>query len=874
MDGRGRYVRGVGVALVSAVLLCLGAGAQAAVADPTISVDDTGVLEGTGTNSTAHFTVTLSQPAPAGGVTVDYHTVDGSAAAPADYTAIACPSGVCPHVTIPEGATSAPVDVTVVGDATDEPDETFTLQLTNPQAPGLTNPPLISDPIGVATIEDDDPAPTVSVADATTQGGPAGTGSNPPVTFTLTLSAPSAKALTVAYQTQDGTGPNGAHACPVPTQCFTPADGDYVPTSGTRTFPAGVTTQTVSVTAVGDSLDVDENFNLVVTAAADLQSLTARFAPGDIGRPISVDGLANTISSWGSVHEVTLSSPAPSGSGRTIFWGPASGDGIVAGTDLTSASTAFAGDDVGKGIMVGGVANTIAAVVNNHEITLQSASAAGTNVPFFYGTKHSDALLSGGVVTAVGSIPSAGPHASIANVIVNEGPAGTTTTANVTVTLDAASPQDVSLAYATTDGTAKAPVDYEAVPAGQRLTIPAGQITGTIPLHIKGNNLNEADKTLTVTISAGQHVQASATPATVTIKNDDPTPGIVAPNMSVAEPSGGATGNAIVNVSLSGASGRVLTANYATADGTAIAGTNYGKTTGTLTFNPGETTKQITVPIGDDGKVLDDQSFTLAIQNTADGGGSVVVAVTILEGDLTSANTPSLSISDASVRSTGGPADAVFTVRMDQSMKRHVTVDYATANGTATAPRDYVPTRGTLTFAPGEVAHTISVPVTGNAKPKFNEDFTVRLSNPTSARVARDTGNGIIINDKGNDLAAGVSPSPLRATSFLCRRAHRCAGLLAHWKAPDRGKVRITVASLLPPAAKGKAARRVVLVTRSVSVKVGAGRARVKLRAGRDATRLLRLLHTAKAKTAIATVTFTDGFGAQTSWQGTLPLRA
>jgi hypothetical protein len=76
-----------------------------------------------------------------------------------------------------------------------------------------------------------------------------------------------------------------------------------------------------------------------------------------------------------------------------------------------------------------------------------------------------------------------------------------------------------------------------------------------------------------------------------------------------------------------------------------------------------------------------------------------------------------------------------------------VTVDYTTADGTATvADGDYVAKNGTLTFAPGVVRQTVSVPVVGTTVPEADETFTVNLSNATNATLLVAQGTGTIQN--------------------------------------------------------------------------------------------------------------------------------
>jgi hypothetical protein len=110
---------------------------------PTVSIADASKVEGTGRDSRMAFTVTLNQPS-AGTVTVAFATANGTAIAPADYAA---KSGT---VTFNAGQTSKRIGILIKGDSLNEPNETFTVLLSNPS--GAT----VADGTGVGTILDDD----------------------------------------------------------------------------------------------------------------------------------------------------------------------------------------------------------------------------------------------------------------------------------------------------------------------------------------------------------------------------------------------------------------------------------------------------------------------------------------------------------------------------------------------------------------------------------------------------------------------------------------------------------------------------------------------------------------------------------------------
>jgi hypothetical protein len=232
---------------------------------------------------------------------------------------------------------------------------------------------------------------------------------------------------------------------------------------------------------------------------------------------------------------------------------------------------------------------------------------------------------------------------------------------------------------------------------------------------------------------------------------NDPPPSLSINDVSVTEGNAG-TVNAVFTVMLSAASGQTVTVDFATANGTALQPGDYTSTSGTLTFAPGETTKTITVLVK--GDVLDEpnESYFINLTNPTNATISDNQGVgTINDDDAT----PSLSINDVSVtEGNAGTVNAVFTVMLSAASGQTVTVDFATANGTALQPGDYTSTSGTLTFAPGETTKTITVLVKGDVLDEPNESYFINLTNPTNATISDNQGVGTINDD---DLAAETS---------------------------------------------------------------------------------------------------------------------
>ncbi len=110
---------------------------------------------------------------------------------------------------------------------------------------------------------------------------------------------------------------------------------------------------------------------------------------------------------------------------------------------------------------------------------------------------------------------------------------------------------------------------------------------------------------------------------------------------------------------------------------------------------------------------------------------------------------PSVSIGDVSAaEGNQGTTTFSFPVTLSASATQTVSVDYATADGTALAPSDYAAASGTVTFEPGADAKTIAISVVGDPMTEPNETFTVALSNPRNATLAKGTATGTISDDE------------------------------------------------------------------------------------------------------------------------------
>lgn len=200
-------------------------------------------------------------------------------------------------------------------------------------------------------------------------------------------------------------------------------------------------------------------------------------------------------------------------------------------------------------------------------------------------------------------------------------------------------------------------------------------------------------------------------------------------------------------VSRTAGSEGVVSVNYATSDDTAQAGSDYTATSGTLTFAEGETSKSFSVAITDDTSDEPNETFNVTLTNPTGGATLGLLSSARVEINDNDAP-PSVNISDISVaEGNSGTTAAIFTVTLSAASGQIVTVDYATGNVTAQSGVDYMATSGRLTFQPGTITQTVSVPVIGDTTFEPDETFAIGLQFATNSSVNDGNGVGTIIND-------------------------------------------------------------------------------------------------------------------------------
>jgi hypothetical protein len=344
---------------------------------------------------------------------------------------------------------------------------------------------------------------------------------------------------------------------------------------------------------------------------------------------------------------------------------------------------------------------------------------------------------------------------------------------NLTISRNGDLSSSTSVDFATSDGTATAGTDYTATSG--TITFAPGQATRTVVIPILNDNVFEnASETFTVNLSNPTNgALITGPPVTVTISDSQFRPSMNMVSILRATEGNSGTKNFVFPVTLSNASVQTITVNFATANGTAQAGSDYQATSGTLTFNPLQTSANITVVVNGDTTVEPDETFTVTLSNATNVNfvsNSLATATIATDDTAVQFSTATQSV----VENTGGLSVQVNRVGDPSGI---TTVDYATSdsagtspcstvNNTASSRCDYLGTSGKLTFTAGQTSKTINIPVIDDAYAEGSETFNLTLSNPSGGELGPPFITTLTISD--NDSSTG--PNPLDGAVFFVRQ--------------------------------------------------------------------------------------------------------
>jgi peptidoglycan-N-acetylglucosamine deacetylase len=335
-----------------------------------------------------------------------------------------------------------------------------------------------------------------------------------------------------------------------------------------------------------------------------------------------------------------------------------------------------------------------------------------------------------GTLSRTGAVTLPVPTARIGDVTVREG--STTVHAPLDIRLSEPTVRDVSVAYATRDGTAKAGLDYER--RSGTATFPAGTTSRRITIPVYGNDLDQPDRTFEVVLASPSGLRIGQGTAKVTVLDDDPPPAVEVLDAQVVEGAAGTRTTVHVPVRLSGPSGRPTAVRYTTQDGTARAGTDYRATSGRVILETGQTRTTIPVRVHGDDVVQGDRTFRVVLHDPIDlTVRRSTATVRIVDDDVAAwgygadapdgtqaddpdaATLPSMDLLDAEVTAppVGERATVHVAVRLSAPSDRPLAVRFTTEDGTAIAGSDYLATSGRLILEAGQTEATVPVRLLG-----------------------------------------------------------------------------------------------------------------------------------------------------------------
>lgn len=450
------------------------------------------------------------------------------------------------------------------------------------------------------------PPATISINDISVSEGPPGTTIN--AVLTVTLSAPSSSVVTVAFTTSDVTA-------------IAPAD--YTSLSGSLTFPAGTTSQTITVPVLGDDIfEPNETFDVTLSGAVnaalgDPQGVVT-IVNDDIERLLSIDDVEIQEGNVGTVDAVfTVSLSQANSLPITVNYATADNTALASDNDYTPAS--------------GTLTFPPGSLLQNISVPIVGDLTFEPDEFFFVNLSgEAGASLADSQGRATIQNDDAERFINVNDISVTEGDTGQTLVV-FTVSVSPPGMGVVTVDFETADGTATSQSgDYNSNMGTLTFTNNSAAFVTNI---VNGDYNFESHEYFVLNLSNVTGATLQDGQGRCTILNDDTQKFLSIGNASVVE---GDTGTvaAVFTVSLAPASAIPVSVGYLSSDGTAaVADLDYAPASGTLTFAPGETAKQVTVTINGDTNAEPDEVFFVSLLNPVNALLNVGQGVGTIVGD-------------------------------------------------------------------------------------------------------------------------------------------------------------------------------------------------------------------------------------------------
>jgi hypothetical protein len=679
---------------------------------------------------------TLTQTNTSNAETRVAYSISGTAMAGTDYTTLAGTA------TIPAGQTSVTIPVTVLNDQQLEGMETVIVTLTAIQA---GDPQLVIDQAASsATVEiADDETGLVGIA-VTTSGNETGPAS---IVFTVTQGgiAASSTAVNVALA---GTATAGA---------------DFSAPAAAVTIPAGQTSATVTIPVVNDTT-VEANETVIatislgshdplVTLNPQQTSATATIQDNDAAQ-VSVAAAAQGNEAGPINGRFTITQSAASSVATVVSY--TVGGAATSGSDFTalSGTATIPAGQTSVDVIVLVLNDAIVEATESVSITLTTISGA--------------ALVTINSASSTASLDIAdNDTAQVTIAAQTDGSEAGPAAGSFLVSLSAASSTATTVNYQVA-GSASAGQDYTALTGS--VTIPAGSQSATIVVNVLDDQRLEGAETVVVTLttiaSGDPQITPSATPATVTIADNET--GLIAISATIpASETGPTAGQFTVTQGGITATNTVITYQVA---GSATAGSDYASLSGSVTIPAGQTSATISASAIDDQLVEGPENVRVTLASITSGAAGLAIDAAANQAtlDIADNDVAQLSVEKTTDASEAGAAAGSFTLRLNRAAAVDVVVTY-TVGGTA-ANGDFAALSGTATIPAGQTTATIPITPVDDPIVEATETVIVTLTGSTPGAPA------VVINAASDDATLEIADNDSAEVSIALANSGNEAG--------------------------------------------------------------------------------------------------
>ena len=572
---------------------------------------------------------------------------------------------------------------------------------------------IIRDSIDLGAVE---VQPTVSIAaDALSRDEQDSNATN--FTFTVTRFNSVIGSATVDYEVSGMT---------VSTDDFV---GESLP-SGTVAFADGETTRTITIAVLGDLIvEQDEAFTVTLKDPSsgiviETNAASSSIANDDVAT-VSIDDVTQSEADGEFTFTIALSQPVD----------------VDVTIDYSTTADSASDDDFtttsgSATISAGSTSTTVSVMVSSDDIVERDEQ-------FFFNLSN---VQAGGRDVTIADTQSVATITNDDNAsvqiddVTQDEEAGVMT---FTISIDEIVDTDVSVDFGTTTDSAN---DADFTETSGTATISAGTTSTTVTVSITADDTVELDEQfyveLTNLMAAGRDVAIADASGTGTLTNDDAT-GLRIDDVTQDENSGMMT----FTLTLDEAVDADVTVEYETMTDSAT-GLDFTATSGTATIAAGSRTTTVLVPISADGVVELDERFFVKLSNVQASGRDVTILDSTGTGTIVNADVAKIRIADATQDEDAGVIS--FTVTLDEAVDTDVSIDFSTANQSAT-DSDFTGLSGTATIAAGTTSTTISIAIMADDVVELDEQFFVHLANVQAAQrdvtILDSTGIGHIVND-------------------------------------------------------------------------------------------------------------------------------